>query len=93
MGRRSIPLSHFVDGEASGSGDATNFSSGEKDVGGMGGGFDFWAWPVLPTLGDARVLLIREALRRAKGNQAVAARMLGVTPQALSKHLHAERKK
>lgn len=89
---RSIPLSHFVDGEASVSGEDRSFSGGEEDAGVLGGRFDFGAWPVLPTLGEARILLIQEALRRAKGNQAVAARMLGVTPQALSKHLHAERK-
>ena len=41
----------------------------------------------LPTLKEISRLLIEEALRRAGGNQSQAARMLGVTPQALSKRL------
>jgi DNA-binding NtrC family response regulator len=41
----------------------------------------------LPTLGEAHELLIQEALRRAEGNQSLAARMLGVTQSALSKRL------
>jgi len=43
--------------------------------------------PMLPTPQEARGLLFAEALRRSNGNQAVAARMLGVTPQALCNHL------
>lgn len=42
---------------------------------------------ILPTLKEMSSLLIREALRRAGGNQAKAAGMLGITPQALSKRL------
>lgn len=41
----------------------------------------------LPTLAQASNLLIDEALRRAQGNQGIAARLLGVTQQALSKRL------
>lgn len=41
----------------------------------------------LPTLKEATQLLIDEALRRANGNQSHAARLLGISPQALSKRL------
>ncbi|MCD6580566.1 MAG: sigma-54-dependent Fis family transcriptional regulator [Desulfuromusa sp.] len=41
----------------------------------------------LPTLKEISQLLIKEAMHRSQGNQSIAARMLGVTPQALSKRL------
>ena len=41
----------------------------------------------LPTLREARLLLIEEAMRRARDNQSVAARLLGITRQALNKSL------
>lgn len=41
----------------------------------------------LPTSEQAMELLIDEALRRAKGNQSLAARMLGVSQSALNKRL------
>ena len=41
----------------------------------------------LPTLKAATEALIEQALSRAKGNQAIAAGLLGITPQALSKRL------
>jgi DNA-binding NtrC family response regulator len=41
----------------------------------------------LPTLKKAEQSLISEALKRAKGNQAIAAQMLGITRQALNKRL------
>jgi DNA-binding NtrC family response regulator len=41
----------------------------------------------LPTLKTMTEALIEEALSRAKGNQAIAAGLLGITPQALSKRL------
>jgi DNA-binding NtrC family response regulator len=41
----------------------------------------------LPTIKEATEALIREALSRTDGNQARAARLLGITPQALSKRL------
>ena len=40
-----------------------------------------------PTLREATELLIGEALRRSGGNQAQAARLLGITPPALSRRL------
>ncbi len=41
----------------------------------------------LPTLKQTEQSLISEALKRAKGNQAIAAQMLGITRQALNKRL------
>jgi two-component system nitrogen regulation response regulator GlnG len=41
----------------------------------------------LPTLGETEAALIAEALRRAEGNQGVAAGMLGLSRQALNKRL------
>ncbi len=41
----------------------------------------------LPTLKEISQILINEAMLRSQGNQSIAARMLGVTPQALSKRL------
>ena len=41
----------------------------------------------LPTLKENSELLIEEALRRADGNQAIAAEMLGISRQALNKRL------
>ena len=46
----------------------------------------------LPTIKQAAKLLVAEAMRRAKGNQSVAAGMLGITQQALSKRLIQEKK-
>ena len=52
-------------------------------------GFDFPE--KLPTLKELTERLIEEALSRAKGNQAIAAGLLGITPQALSKRLKRRR--
>jgi DNA-binding NtrC family response regulator len=41
----------------------------------------------LPTLRHAEQLLISEAMKRANGNQAIAAQLLGITRQALNKRL------
>ncbi len=41
----------------------------------------------LPTLKEVSKILIDEAMKRSQGNQSIAALMLGVTPQALSKRL------
>jgi two-component system, NtrC family, nitrogen regulation response regulator GlnG len=41
----------------------------------------------LPTLSEAQDVLIAEALRRAEGNQGLAAGMLGLSRQALNKRL------
>lgn len=42
----------------------------------------------LPTFNEAEAYLVEEALRLAQGNQGIAARMLGVTRQALNRRLH-----
>jgi DNA-binding protein Fis len=41
----------------------------------------------LPTLKQTEQLLVSEAMKRASGNQAIAAQMLGITRQALNKRL------
>jgi DNA-binding NtrC family response regulator len=46
----------------------------------------------LPTLRQTNEMLVEEALRRAKGNQTAAARMLGISQQALSKRLRRDRR-
>ena len=46
---------------------------------------------VLPTLRQSEKLLIAEAMKRANGNQTVAAGMLGISQQALSKRFRRER--
>lgn len=46
----------------------------------------------LPTLKQAAERLIEAALSRAKGNQAIAAGLLGISPQALSKRLDRRRR-
>jgi transcriptional regulator with GAF, ATPase, and Fis domain len=42
----------------------------------------------IPSIHTAVEALIQEALKRSEGNQAIAAGILGLTPQALSKRLH-----
>lgn len=44
----------------------------------------------LPTLKQATDLLIQEALRRSGGNQTAAAKLLGISQQALSKRLRSQ---
>ena len=44
----------------------------------------------LPSASELTELLFDEALKRAAGNQSIAARLLGVTPQAVSKRLNRE---
>ena len=46
----------------------------------------------LPSIREATEKLIGEALSRSKGNQAIAAGLLGITPQALSKRLMRKRR-
>jgi len=45
----------------------------------------------LPTIKEATRLLVAEAMRRGGGNQSIAAKMLGITQQALSKRLKKKR--
>lgn len=41
----------------------------------------------MPTLKQVAHLAVQEAMKRSEGNQNIAARMLGITPQALSRRL------
>jgi DNA-binding NtrC family response regulator len=47
----------------------------------------------LPSASELTEMLFDEALRRAEGNQSVAARLLGVSPQAVSKRLKTRRER
>ncbi len=59
--------------------------SDQADAG--GGGNPFLAIGELPTLRQTGQLLVEEAMRRAEGNQSIAARLLGISQPALSKRL------
>lgn len=47
----------------------------------------FLDYDILPTLKEATSLLVNEALKRSKGNQTIAAQLLGITQSALNKRL------
>lgn len=47
----------------------------------------------MPTYAEAEAILTEEALRRADGNQTIAARMLGITQPALSRRLSVRKQK
>jgi DNA-binding NtrC family response regulator len=51
----------------------------------------FSSWERLPTLKQASEELIGEAMRRAKGNQGIAADLLGISRTALNKRLRSTR--
>jgi len=42
---------------------------------------------MFPTLKEAAEYLVKEALKRSKGNQSIAAELLGITPSAMNKRL------
>ena len=46
----------------------------------------------LPTIREATRMLVREALKRTGGNQTLAARLLGISQQALSKRIKNQKK-
>lgn len=48
---------------------------------------------MLPTLREGTRLMVKEAMKKAKGNQSIAARLLGISQSALSKRLLRERDK
>ena len=52
----------------------------------------FTSFERLPTFVEAAELLVEEAIRRANGVQAIAARLLGISPPALNKRLKLARK-
>jgi transcriptional regulator with GAF, ATPase, and Fis domain len=45
----------------------------------------------LPTIKESTRLLVAEAMKRGGGNQSLAAKLLGITQQALSKRLKKEK--
>ena len=51
----------------------------------------FGTWRTLPTLKEASSFLIEESLRRSKGNQEAAARLLGLTRTTLNHRLNKKR--
>jgi len=53
-------------------------------------GFHFSPVEPIPTLKEAEKDLIAEALRRSEGNQSIAARLLGISRQALNRRLKAQ---
>jgi len=55
-------------------------------------GNPFSAFERLPTFAEAAELLVEEAIARANGVQAIAARLLGISPPALNKRLKLSRK-
>jgi len=60
----------------------------EKPVSSTGGDLGLITFSTkLPTIKQAAQLLVAEAMKRANGNQSVAAGLLGITQQALSKRL------
>lgn len=63
----------------------------QRPAGADGDKTRFSAWTRLPTLKEASEELIREALRRAKGNQGIAADLLGISRTALNKRLKLSR--
>ena len=67
-------------------------SSKKPDAIGSGSkwSFHFSPFEPVPTLKDAEERLIAEALRRSEGNQSIAARLLGISRQALNRRLKAK---
>ena len=62
----------------------------EKSIAG-GDATRFSSWERLPSLKSASEELIREALKRSKGNQGIAADLLGISRTALNKRLKSNR--
>jgi DNA-binding NtrC family response regulator len=84
----SLPLSIFREtiGDAESSGKA-------KSKGGAVGEPVLTFPNPLPSASELTELLFDEALKRAEGNQSVAARLLGVSPQAVSKRLKSRKER
>lgn len=70
---------------------STHPSASRRPLPGQGARLQFG--PELPTLKHICAELVREAMRRTGGNQAMAASMLGVSRQALNKRLNKLREK
>ena len=74
---RMLPLTPFRE--------AMGFAPGSERPPGTGEALQFPAR--LPSIKETTEQLIAEAMARANNNQATAAGLLGITPQALSKRL------
>lgn len=72
---------------------AANRSAGKASLAPGKGGADstFALFEELPTLKEAQRLLIKDAMRRAQGNQTLAAQLLGITQSGLNKALTRQR--
>ena len=79
--RGVLSLSSFREALPAGSRKNSTGENGQRDVPVSFG-------EVLPSLKQVGELLVSEAVKRAAGNQSIAARMLGISHQALSKRLN-----
>ena len=83
---KTLPLGTFKDLLAAvpgGDGAGTSPERDGKDASRAGPHVSFGA--ELPTINEVKSLLIEEALKRTDGNKTAAARMVGITRQAISK--------
>lgn len=85
---RTLSLSVFKSHIAKGRENATIAEKPEADE-----SSPFAFFREIPTIKQATRMLIAEAMKRADGNQSVAAKMLGISQPALSKRLKAENAK
>ncbi|MBN1837543.1 MAG: sigma 54-interacting transcriptional regulator [Spirochaetales bacterium] len=69
--------------------DPDGFGRCNGSIGVEGGGIMFSGR--LPSLNELEDSLLREAVKRTGGNQSLAARLLGLSPSALSRRLHKQR--
>ncbi len=78
----------IYDATACARGDVIDLDDVRRALAGQGGDDRAVSFPArLPTLDQIQELLIAEALRRVDGNQASAARLLGISRQGLNKRL------
>jgi DNA-binding NtrC family response regulator len=90
----SLPLSVFRDAIGDALVEAKGSAKGAAKVDAASNDRASFNFPnPLPSAGELTELLFDEALKRAEGNQSVAARLLGVSPQAVSKRLKARKSK
>jgi DNA-binding NtrC family response regulator len=91
---KALTLSVFREAMGDGKDDTprSGARNAEGEEAGRGGPSMIFPNP-LPSASELTELLFDEALKRAGGNQSVAARLLGVSPQAVSKRLKTRRPK
>ncbi|MCP4575270.1 MAG: sigma-54-dependent Fis family transcriptional regulator [Deltaproteobacteria bacterium] len=82
----NLPMNNFVSYmDERRSSNEPNATKSESKV-----SFHFSPSEPIPTLKEAEESLIAEALRRSKGNQSIAARLLGISRQALNRRMKAK---